>query len=361
MKANAVAKPRILVVGSSNTDMIIKLDRIPQPGETILGGEFATAAGGKGANQAIAAARAGGNVTFVARVGQDMFGEKAVTGFVQDGIHVQFIIHDPTARSGVALIFVAKDGENSIAVAGGANGRLSPADVKQAKGSIASAKALVMQLETPLETVQAAAKLAAQAKVPVILNPAPARKLPGELLKLVSILTPNETEAELLTGIPVTTAKSAARAAEALLARGVQTVIITLGARGAFVAAPSIRQLIPGFRVKPVDTTAAGDVFNGALAVALGEGRPLLEAVRFANAAAAISVTRLGAQSSAPARNEIEAFLAGPRAFAPALSPEAGRGGNQSGLQAIPSAGSGSPIQTAVGVRAHKPPGTTTL
>jgi hypothetical protein len=141
----------------------------------------------------------------------------------------------------------------------------------------------------------------------------------------------------------------------------VQTVIITLGARGAFVAAPSIRQLIPGFRVKPVDTTAAGDVFNGALAVALGEGRPLLEAVRFANAAAAISVTRLGAQSSAPARNEIEAFLAGPRAFAPALSPEAGRGGNQSGLQAIPSAGSGSPIQTAVGVRAHKPPGATTL
>jgi ribokinase len=361
VKANAVAKPKILVVGSSNTDMIIKLDRIPQPGETILGGEFATAADGKGANQAVAAARAGGDVTFIARVGQDMFGEKAVAGFVQDGIHVQYVTRDPTAPSGVALIFVAKDGENSIAVAGGANGRLSPADVKKVTGSIASAKALVMQLETPLETVLAAADLAAQAKVPVILNPAPARVLPDKLLKLVSILTPNETEAELLAGIAVTTEESEARAAEALLARGVQTVIITLGARGAFVAAAFIRELIPGFRVNPVDTTAAGDVFNGALAVALGEGRPRLEAVRFANAAAAISATRLGAQSSAPARNAIEAFLACPRAFAPALSLEAGRGGNQSGVQAIPSAGSGSPIQTAVGVRAHKPPGTTIL
>jgi ribokinase len=290
-----------------------------------------------------------------------MFGEKAVAGFVQDGIHVQYVTRDPTAPSGVALIFVAKDGENSIAVAGGANGRLSPAAVKKATGSIASAKALVMQLETPLETVLAAADLAAQAKVPVILNPAPARVLPDKLLKLVSILTPNETEAELLAGIAVTTEESAARAAEALLARGVQTVIITLGARGAFVAAAFIRELIPGFRVNPVDTTAAGDVFNGALAVALGEGRPRLEAVRFANAAAAISATRLGAQSSAPARNAIEAFLACPRAFAPALSLEAGRGGNQSGVQAIPSAGSGSPIQTAVGVRAHKPPGTTIL
>ena len=171
-------KPRILVIGSSNTDMIIKLGRIPQPGETILGGEFTTAAGGKGANQAVAAARAGGEVTFVARVGRDMFGEKAVAGFVQDDINVKHVTRDPVAPSGVALIFVAKDGENSIAVAGGANGRLSPSDVKKARAAIAGASVVVMQLETPLATVMAAAELAARAKVPIILNPAPARALP---------------------------------------------------------------------------------------------------------------------------------------------------------------------------------------
>jgi ribokinase len=310
VKLKSIARPKILVIGSSNTDMIIKLDRIPQPGETILGGEFATAAGGKGANQAVAAARAGGDVTLVARVGQDMFGEKALAGFIQAGIHVQYVTRDPAAPSGVALIFVAKDGENSIAVAGGANGRLSPAEVNKAKGAIAGASAVLMQLETPVATVQAAAELAARAEVPVILNPAPARVLPDQLLKLVSILTPNETEAALLTGISVTDEATAARAAAELRARGVETVILTLGARGAFVATASTEELVSGFRVKAVDSTAAGDVFNGALAVALGEGRPLLEAVRFANAAAAISVTRLGAQPSAPERKEIESFLA---------------------------------------------------
>ncbi len=310
MKTKSMARPRILVIGSSNTDMIIKLDRIPRPGETILGGEFTTAAGGKGANQAVAAARAGGDVTFVARVGQDMFGEQALAGFVHDGIHVEYVTRDQAAPSGVALIFVAKDGENSIAVAGGANGRLSPADVKKVKGALAGARAVVMQLETPLATVQAAAELAVRAKVPVILNPAPARVLPDKLLKLVSILTPNETEAELLTGIQVTDDATAEKAAEKLRARGVETVILTLGARGAFVATASTRELVPGFPVKAVDSTAAGDVFNGALAVALGEGRALLQAVRFANAAAAISVTRLGAQPSAPRRKEIELLLA---------------------------------------------------
>jgi ribokinase len=210
----------------------------------------------------------------------------------------------------VALIFVAKDGENSIAVAGGANGRLSPVEVKKAKGAIASASAVVMQLETPLATILAAAELAANAKVPVILNPAPARALPDKLLKLVSILTPNETEAELLTGIKVTDEASATKAAGKLRDRGVETVIITLGARGAFVMTASINKLVPGFRVRAVDTTAAGDVFNGALAVALGDGLELLDAVRFANAAAAISVTRLGAQPSAPERKEIKSLLA---------------------------------------------------
>lgn len=300
---------RILVVGSSNTDMIIKLDRIPRPGETILGGAFVTAPGGKGANQAVGAARAGGQVTFIARVGQDMFGDQAVAGFATDGINVDHVSRDKTNPSGVALIFVAKDGENSIAVAGGANAKLSPADVRKAKAAFDGASVLVMQLETPLESVQAAADLAVKAGVRVILNPAPAQSLPDKLLKCVSILTPNETEAELLTGIAVTDTASAAAAAAKLRVRGVQTVIITLGARGAFVATESGGQLVSGFKVKAVDTTAAGDIFNGALAVALAEGKPLDQAVRFANAAAAISVTRLGAQPSAPTRREIEKFL----------------------------------------------------
>ena len=299
----------IVVVGSSNTDMIIKLARIPKPGETILGGEFVTAAGGKGANQAVGAARAGGKVTFVARVGRDMFGEQAVAGFVRDGINVDHIVRDASSPSGVALIFVAKDGENSIAVAGGANGRLSPADVRKAKTVFAKASVLVMQLETPLETVQAAAELAARAGVRVILNPAPARPLPNTLLKRVAILTPNESEAELLTGIKVDSEAAAGKAAEKLRARGVQTVILTLGARGSFVATAEGKQLVPGFKVKAVDTTAAGDIFNGALAVALAEGQDLVKAVRLANAAAAISVTRMGAQPSAPTRKEIERVL----------------------------------------------------
>ena len=305
-----MTKPSIVVIGSSNTDMIIRLDHIPKPGETILGEQFLIVGGGKGANQAVAAARAGGNITFVARVGQDMFGEKAVAGFVQDGIHVEYITRDPSTPSGVALIFVAKEGENSIAVAPGSNGRLSPDEVKKAERAIASAGAVLMQLETPLETVQAAAELAARFRLPFILNPAPARPLPDALLKLVSILTPNETEAELLTGITITDESTAARAAGKLRDKNVKTVIITMGARGSFVSAGSTAQLVPSFRVEPVDTTGAGDIFNGALAVALGEGRLLLEAVRFANAAAAISVTRLGAQASAPARKEIEKFLA---------------------------------------------------
>jgi ribokinase len=302
-------KSSILVVGSSNTDMIIKLHRIPKPGETILGGEFVTAAGGKGANQAVGAARAGGAVTFIARVGRDMFGDQAVAGFVKDRINVDYVFRDKVAPSGVALIFVAKDGENSIAVASGANGRLSPADVKQARKSFVGARVLVMQLEIPLDTVQAAAELAVKAGVRVILNPAPARPLPDKLLRRVSILTPNETEAELLTGIKVESEDAAARAADQLMSRGVQTVILTLGARGAFVATAQRKQLVRGFKVKPVDTTAAGDVFNGALAVGLAEGRPLAEAVRFANAAGALSVTKMGAQPSAPRRAEIEKLL----------------------------------------------------
>jgi ribokinase len=299
----------VLVAGSANTDMIIKVDRIPKAGETTLGGEFTSTAGGKGANQAVAASRAGGAVTFIARVGRDIFGAQAVAGYIDDGINVDYIVRDRTSPSGVALIFVGNDGQNSIAVASGANAKLSLADIRKAKAAFGKASVLLVQLETPLATVEAAVELARQAGGRVILNPAPARPLSVRLLKRIFLLTPNESEAELLTGLPVDCKASAATAAHKLLAAGVQNVIVTLGARGAYVAAKGVSQLVPAFKVKAVDSTGAGDVFNGALAVALGEGKPLLEAARFATAAAAISVTRMGAQSSAPTRAEIDAVL----------------------------------------------------
>jgi ribokinase len=307
-------KPPVLVIGSSNTDLIIKAERIPRPGETILGGQFATAAGGKGANQAVAASRAGGAVTFIARVGRDTNGDQAVAGFAAAGINVNSVIRDPTHPSGVALIFVGRSGENSIAVASGANDKLSPTDVRKAKGAFRRARVVLLQLETPLGTIEACLELAAAAGVRVVLNPAPARPLPARLLERVYLLTPNEIEAELLTGVTVTNGTTAATAAATLLARGVENVVITMGSRGAFVAGHVAgnggRQMIPGFKVRALDTTGAGDVFNGSLVVALAEGRPLLEAARFASAAAAISVTRLGAQPSAPTRREIAAVLA---------------------------------------------------
>lgn len=298
----------IAVVGSSNTDMIISMGRIPKPGETIIGGDFAMAAGGKGANQAVAAARAGGRVSFIARVGDDLFGEQAIRGFAADGIDVRHVQKDESAPSGVALIFVGGDGENSIGVASGANARLSADDIEQAREAIQSAGVLLVQLEIPIETVRAAV-LAAARDARVILNPAPAQPLDDDLLGRVSILTPNETEAALLTGLEVEDEAGAALAAEALRRRGPEIVIITLGAKGALVSDTSGTRLVPAFSVDPVDTTAAGDVFNGALAIALSEDRPLDEAVRFANAAAAISVTRPGAQPSAPRRPEIDALI----------------------------------------------------
>jgi ribokinase len=311
MEEKPMSKRTIIVVGSANTDMILKMDRLPKPGETVLGGAFAMAAGGKGANQAVGAARAGGRVVFVARVGQDDFGARAIEGLARDRIVVDFVFRDKTRPTGVALIFVARNGENSIAVASGANAALSAKDVRKAAPAFDGAGFLLTQLETPLETVQAAAELAAQKKVRVILNPAPARPLPGALLAKVNILTPNETETEILTGIRVSGERSAKTAAAALKRMGVETVIITLGPRGAFVSGPGFEGIVPGLKVRAVDTTAAGDVFNGALAVGLSEGRALKEAVRFANGAAALSVTRLGAQPSAPKRKEIIGVLTG--------------------------------------------------
>ncbi len=301
---------KILVIGSSNTDMIIQVPRIPRPGETILGGRFLSAAGGKGANQAVAAARAGGDVTFIACLGQDGIGSEAIAGFEKDGIDISCLTRDPESPSGVALIFVGADGENSIAVAGGANMALTPEKIDSNREIILSSDILVMQLESPLESVEAAAGLAFSRNIPVILNPAPAQPLSNELLEKITTLTPNESEAELLTGVIVRDVESAGKAASLLHKRGVGQVIITMGSRGAFVSGTNGDTMIPGFPVEPVDTTAAGDVFNGTLAVALAEGQPLEKAVRFANAAAAISVTRLGAQPSAPSRIEIEEMLA---------------------------------------------------
>ncbi len=299
---------KIAVVGSSNTDMIIKVPWIPKPGETILGGVFTTAAGGKGANQAVGAARAGGDVSFIARVGQDMFGQQAVQGFIEDGIDVECVIKDAEAPSGVAQILVADDGENSIAVASGANGNLSPDDMRKAEAKIASADILLMQLEIPIETVEAAADIAARNNIKIILNPAPAQQLSDELLSKVSILTPNQSEAELLTGVKVDNEDDAARAAEILMGKGVDVVIVTLGSKGAYIVSADMKEMVEGYVVKAVDATAAGDVFNGALAVGLADGKTLGHAVSFANAAAALSVTKLGAQPSAPRYDDIIAM-----------------------------------------------------
>ncbi|MFC2083520.1 ribokinase [Bacteroidota bacterium] len=299
----------IVVVGSSNTDMIIKTDKIPKPGETVIGGKFYKAAGGKGANQAVAASRAGGNVTFIASVGNDLFGDEAIMGFQKDGINIKHIKKDSEEASGIALIFIDNKGENSIAVASGANLKLQESDIEKAKERISGADVLLMQLEIPINTVEAAAKIADSSGVKVILNPAPAQPLSNELLKHITILTPNESEAELLTGLEVKDEPGAEKAAKILIEKGVELVIITLGTKGALLATKDESKLVAGFKVNAADTTAAGDVFNGALAVAIAENKSLSEAIKFANAAAAISVTRMGAQPSVPQRDEIENML----------------------------------------------------
>lgn len=304
-----MSKPTIVVVGSSNTDMVIKADHLPVPGETILGGEFVMAAGGKGANQAVAAARLGGSVVFISRVGDDSLGRQAIEGYANEGIDTSFILADPEKPTGVALILVDDKGENVISVASGANYNLSPADVNRAKTLIQSAAMIVMQLETPLPTIAEAAKIAAAAHVPVILDPAPAPSEPlsAEILAHITYIKPNETEASRLTGIDVTDENSAYRAAQKLIALGPKAVIVTLGKDGSLVVeAGKEPVLVPSKNVAAIDATAAGDCYSGALAVALAEGKPLVEAARFASAAAALSVTRLGAQPSLPRRDEIQ-------------------------------------------------------
>ncbi|MCL7971449.1 MAG: ribokinase [marine benthic group bacterium] len=297
--------PRVVVVGSVNTDLVVRGPRIPVPGETVTGGTFLRADGGKGANQAVAAARLGANVTLVARVGADDLGTDSVAGLRSEGIDVRHVTADPEHSTGVALIMVDRAGENSILVAPGANAHLEVDDVEAARSAIESADVLLTQLESPLEAVQHAVEIARAAGVTVILNPAPARPLPESLLGGVHVLTPNRTEAALLSG-----ESDPGAAADALRAMGCGTVVVTLGAEGALLASPDERALLPGFSVVAEDTTAAGDAFNGGLAVALAEGEDLAAAVRRACAGGALAATTAGARPSLPDRASIDRLLA---------------------------------------------------
>ncbi len=299
-------KSKITVIGSSNTDMVVMTSHFPAPGETILGGEFLMNAGGKGANQAVAAARLGGDVSFIGKVGADIFGEEAINHIKKERIDVSAITRDEKTPSGVAQIIVDSKGENCIVVAPGANMKLNRADIDNALEKINLAEILLMQLEVPIDTILYAAKKAHQAGVKVILNPAPAASLPDELYHYLYMITPNESETGLLTGIKVTDEASAFKAAMIFKERGIEITIITMGSKGAYVFSDDWKGAVPAFEVKPVDTTAAGDCFNGALAVALAGGTTLKEAVTFANRAASIAVTRAGAQASLPFIEEVD-------------------------------------------------------
>ncbi len=299
----------LVVLGSINADHILNLESFPTPGETVTGNQYQVAFGGKGANQAVAAGRSGANIAFIACTGDDDTGERVRKQLAGDNIDIAPVIVVAGESTGVALIFVNAEGENVIGIHAGANAALTTERVEAQRERIANAEALLMQLESPVESVLAAAKIAHENHTTVVLNPAPARVLSDELLALVDIITPNETEAEKLTGIRVENDDDATRAAQALHDKGIGTVIITLGSRGVWASVNGEGRRVPGFKVKAIDTIAAGDTFNGALVTALLEGKNLDDAIRFAHAAAAIAVTRKGAQPSVPWRKEIDEFL----------------------------------------------------
>jgi len=296
---------KIIVVGSTNMDMVVKTTHIPAPGETVLGGTFLMNPGGKGANQAVAAARLGGDVAFIAKIGNDIFGRQSAQLFDEEEINGEGILSDTDYPSGIALITVDEAGENSIVVAPGANAQLKPHDVVNQLKAYPASKIILLQLEIPLETVKAAICHAQERGVLVMVNPAPVNPGIAQLFSLIDVLTPNIKEAEMLSGLTIKDVETAKTAALIIQQRGVKQVIVTLGKLGAVMADQEGTEHIPAPEVKTVDTTAAGDVFNGALAVYLSEGRSLREAVKFACRAAAIAVTRLGAQSSIPYRNEV--------------------------------------------------------
>jgi len=295
---------KILVVGSINMDLVVRVSHTPKPGETVLGNDFATFPGGKGANQAVAASRMGGEVSMVGRVGMDDFGTALLHELVDNQIKTTHVIKDPTAPTGIAMITVAPDGENMIVVASGANAKVSEEDVNDAHSLMGEVDIMLTQMECPLETITAAIELAHVNNLPVILNPAPAQPLSKDLLSKVEYLTPNQTELALLTGEGDLEA-----GVEKLRTWGVQNIVITLGSEGARVISKKIDLHLPAFEVTAVDTTAAGDAFNGALAVAIAEGEPLLDAVRYGMAAGGLAATKRGAQPSLPTREEVEAFL----------------------------------------------------
>jgi len=290
-------------------DLVVKSERIPAVGETILGGDFMMTPGGKGANQAVAAAKLGADVYFVAKLGDDIFSRQSLANFQKEAIHTEYVTCSREAASGVALITVDRAGDNVIVVAPGANQQLSADDVKAAEPTISSSGAVVVQLEVPLETVEFAARMARTCGVTFILDPAPAQELSPGFLQLVDVLTPNETEARILTGIEVTDESSARAAAEDLLKRGAGAIILTMGARGFLLATGDRMEFAAALKVNAVDATAAGDAFTGSLAVGLARGKTLAEAAAFANHVGALSVTKMGAQSSMPSNEEVESFV----------------------------------------------------
>ncbi|MFS4418724.1 ribokinase [Maribacter sp. 2307ULW6-5] len=306
MNHNTFKQPtRILVIGSSNTDMVIKADNLPKVGETVLGGSFLMSPGGKGANQAVAAARMGGQVQLIAKVGNDIFGSQAINQFKRENIETSAIFTDADTPSGVALIGVDTTGENYILVAPGANHNLTVQEIEIALQNIGHPCIVLIQLEIPSVVVEQTIALCAAKKMPIILNPAPASPLRQELYKNIWIITPNETETELLTGVKIRDMNSAKKAAEKFRSWGTEHVVITMGGKGAFVCNKTMSKLIPTPNVTAKDSTGAGDCFNGALAVALSENMGFESAVHFACKAASISVTRLGAQSAMPYRKEL--------------------------------------------------------
>ncbi len=304
-RENSLTQKYITVIGSSNTDMVVRTPHIPRPGETVMGGDFIMCPGGKGANQAVTVARLGGQVYFVAKLGKDVFGQESRKTFEKDGVNVDYVTFHEEQPSGVALIRVDGNGENSIVVAPGANFFLGTEEIAMAANCIIGAEILLMQLEIPLATVIEVATLANKHNKKLILNPAPARDLPESVLNGLYLITPNSTEAEMLTGIKVSDEANCLAAANRLKERGVKNVIITLGDQGAYVNTEEFTGMIEAEKVDVVDTTGAGDIFNGSLALALSQGRSMKDAVCFANKAAAISVTRIGAQTSIPSKYEL--------------------------------------------------------
>jgi len=299
----------VLVVGSANMDLVASIKTFPKPGETIFGQDFAMHPGGKGANQAVCCAKLGGRIEFVGKMGKDVYRDKLVESMSSAGVGLEHLMTDPNTSTGIALILVDEGGENEIVVISGSNMKLIPSDIENKKDVFKTVSLVLLQLEIPLETVHRAVEIGREAGIVTVLNPAPARELPGTLLRQLDFLTPNETEAEILTGIPVTDTSSAEKAAAALLKRGVKNVIITLGERGCLWMQANGSRVFPVKKVDAVDSTAAGDAFNGALAFSLASGHDVERAIEFANRVAAFSVTKAGAQSSMPTMQDIESFF----------------------------------------------------